>query len=74
MNERDYICKSTCKRAGRGRGPRPQPTPLPIRFAVEPGGRPLLEVLGEEAIDEVVVRRAVGCGSFDTPRAHAIFS
>ena len=31
-----------------------------VRSGLEPGGRPLLEVLGEETIDEAVVRRAVG--------------
>ena len=31
-----------------------------VRSALEPGGRPLLEVLAEEAIDEAAVRSAVG--------------
>ena len=31
-----------------------------VRFALEPGGRPLLEVLGDEVIDEAAVRSAVG--------------
>ena len=31
-----------------------------VRSALEPGGRPLLEVLGEERVDEAAVRRAVG--------------
>ena len=31
-----------------------------VRSALEPGGRPLLDVLGEERVDEVVVRSAVG--------------